>query len=218
MASGEMTEPQYTGFVTVSLRNILAQTVSGALAYMFIDWRHVWEAQNAARAVGCELLNLAVWVKHNPGLGSFYRSGHELVLVLKHGKAPHRNNVELGRFGRNRSNVWTYRGANDFGRGEGEGDLLALHPTPKPIALVEDAILDCTARGEIVIDGFLGIGSTVIAAQRCGRRCFGIELEGRYVDAAVRRWQRFTGNSARLAATGRSFDDIEAEARAKDGG
>ena len=163
-----------------------------------------------------ELINLCVWVKDNGGMGSLYRSQHELVFVFKHGHGGHRNNVQLGQFGRNRSNVWRYPGVNSFARCGEEGNLLALHPTVKPVAMVADAILDCSARGEIVLDAFLGSGTTVIAAERTGRRCYGLELDPAYVDTAVRRWQRLTGGSALHAASGRSFDDLADEAEAAD--
>src|SRR5438128_6439744 len=144
-------------------------------------------------------------------MGSLYRSQHELILIFKQRGGAHRNNVQLGQFGRNRSNVWNYPGANSFARCGTEGNLLALHPTVKPVALVADAIMDCTARGDIVLDGFLGSGSTVIAAERTGRRCNAIEIDPLYADVAVRRWQAYTRDRARHAATGRFFDEIEAE-------
>jgi DNA modification methylase len=149
-------------------------------------------------------------------MGSFYRSQHEFVVVFGHGREGHRNNVQLGRFGRNRSNVWNYPGANSFARGGEEGNLLALHPTVKPVALVADAILDGSARGAIVLDAFLGSGTTVIAAERTGRRCCGLELDPAYVDTIVRRWQALTGGSARHAASDRCFDDLADEAEAAD--
>jgi DNA modification methylase len=149
-------------------------------------------------------------------MGGFYRSRHELIVVFKHGRNGHRNNIQLGQFGRNRSNVWAYPGANSFARGGEEGNLLALHPTVKPVALVADAILDCSARGEIVLDGFLGSGTTVIAAERIGRRCYGLELDPGYVDTIIRRWQKLTGGSAHHATSGRSFDDLVREAEAGD--
>ena len=144
----------------------------------------------------------------NAGMGSLYRSQHELVFVFKHGTAPHRNNVQLGQYGRHRSNVWRYRGANSFGQGTDEGNLLALHPTVKPVALVEDAILDCSARGDVVLDAFLGSGTTVIAAERTGRRCYGLELDPRYVDTIIRRWQAASGGKAQHAESGKSFDEL----------
>src|SRR5271168_96837 len=167
-----------------------------------MDWRHAEELLAAGRDVYRELINLCVWTKHNAGMGSLYRSQHELVFVFKHGRNGHRNNVQLGQFGRNRSNVWHYPGANSFARCGAEGNLLALHPSVKPVALVADAILDCTERGGIVLDAFLGSGTTVIAAERTGRRCYGIELDPVTVDTAIRRWQVLTGEKARQAASG----------------
>jgi DNA modification methylase len=143
-------------------------------------------------------------------MGSLYRSQHELVFVFKQGSAKHRNNVELGRHGRHRSNVWEYPGVNSFGRKGEEGDLLAVHPTVKPVAMVADAILDCSARGDIVLDPFLGSGTTLLAAERVGRVCRGMEIDPLYVDAAVRRWQRYTGEAAAYAVTGQRFDDVQA--------
>jgi DNA modification methylase len=217
MATGEMSEAEFTEFLTQALRHLITYTVDDAIIYQCIDWRHLWEAMGAARAAGCELINFCVWVKHNGGMGSLYRSQHELVLVLKHGRGSHVNNVQLGRFGRNRTNVWQYRGANDFGRGEGEGNLLALHPTPKPVAMVADAIMDCTQRGDIVLDAFLGSGTTLIAAERVGRRCYALELDPLYVDTAVRRWQKLTGGVARHASSGISFDEIAAGGEVRHG-
>ena len=147
-------------------------------------------------------------------MGSLYRSQHELVFVFKQGRESHRNNVQLGQFGRNRSNVWHYPGANSFARCSEEGNLLALHPTVKPVTMVADAMLDCSARGDIVLDAFLGSGTTVIAAERTGRRCYGLELDPIYIDRAIRRWQALTGGSARHAASGRSFDDLAREVEA----
>ncbi|HYZ41002.1 MAG TPA: site-specific DNA-methyltransferase, partial [Stellaceae bacterium] len=161
-----------------------------------------------ARDVYGQLKNVCVWVKNSPGMGSLYRSQHELVFVFKHGRNSHRNNVQLGQFGRNRSNVWHYPGANSFARCGEEGNLLALHPTVKPVAMVADAILDCSARGDIVLDAFLGSGTTVIAAERTGRRCYGLELDPAYVDTIVRRWQALTGDSAIHVGKGRRFDDL----------
>ena len=136
---------------------------------------------------------------------------HEFVFVFKHGKDPHRNNIQLGKFGRYRTNVWNYAGANSFSRSTDEGNLLELHPTVKPVALVADAIMDCTARGEIVLDPFLGSGTTVIAAERTGRICYGLEIDPAYVDIIIRRWQAFTGKVAVHAASGRKFDDLQVE-------
>jgi len=212
MASGEMDRPEFTAFLGEAFRNLAVFSVDGAIHFVCMDWRHVEELLAAGREAYDELKNICVWVKDNAGMGSFYRSRHEFIAVFKHGRQGHRNNIQLGQFGRNRSNVWHYPGANSFTRYSEEGNLLALHPTVKPVAMVADAILDCSARGEIVLDAFLGSGTTLIAAERTGRRCHGMELDPAYVDTSVRRWQKLTGGSARHAASGRSFDDLAREA------
>jgi DNA modification methylase len=214
MASGEMDSTEFTSFLCEAFRNLAAFSVDGSIHFVCMDWRHVEELLAAGRAAYGELKNLCVWVKDNAGMGSLYRSQHELVFVFKHGRNGHRNNVQLGRFGRNRSNIWHYPGANSFARCGEEANLLALHPTVKPVAMVADAILDCSARGDIVLDAFLGSGTTVIAAERTGRRCCGLELDPAYIDTIVRRWQALTGGSARHAASGRSFDDLARELEA----
>jgi DNA modification methylase len=209
MVSGEMSPERYRTFLSASMRLMAGHSVNGSLHFHCIDWRHLRALQEAADDIYRELLNICVWVKPNGGMGSFYRSRHELILVYKHGKRRHRNNVDLGRHGRNRTNVWEYAGGNSFsGRVTDEGNLLALHPTVKPVQLVADVILDCTARGDIVLDPFLGSGSTLIAAERVGRRCFGMDIDPIYIDVAIRRWQRHTGGDAVLAATGQAFDEV----------
>lgn len=210
MASGEMSEAQFTDFLREACRLLAAHSIAGAVHYLCMDWRHVSELLAAGKGVYSELLNICVWAKHNGGMGSLYRSQHEFVFVFKCGESPHCNNVQLGKFGRNRSNVWQYRGINDFGRGTEEGNLLALHPTVKPVALVADAILDCSRRRDIVLDPFLGSGSTLIASERTGRHCYGIEIDPLYVDTAVRRWQKHTGDHAVNALTGQRFSEAEA--------
>jgi DNA modification methylase len=214
MASGEMDKAAFAAFLGQACRNLAAFSTDGSIHFVCIDWRHLGELLAAGRDAYGELINLCVWVKDNGGMGSLYRSQHELVFVFKHGRNGHRNNVQLGQFGRNRSNVWRYAGVNSFARCGEEGNLSALHPTVKPVAMVADAILDCSARGDVVLDGFLGSGTTVIAAERTGRRCCGLELDPAYVDTIVRRWQKLTGGSARHAASGRSFDDLAREAEA----
>jgi len=191
------------------MKRIRAYTTPGALIYACTDWRHMGEMQAAGRSAECELLNLVVWAKSNGGMGSLYRSRHELVFVFKNGKHAHLNNVQLGRFGRNRTNVWNYPGFNGFAR-KGSKDASALHPTVKPIALVSDAILDATKRDDIVLDPYLGSGTTILAAARTGRRCFGIEIDPIYVDTAVGRWQRMTGLEAQNAQ-GQTFAQVKAE-------
>jgi DNA modification methylase len=216
MAASEMSSSAFAVFLARSVRNLAAFCIDGALLYLCMDWRHMTELLAAGREADAELLNCCIWVKDNGGMGSLYRSQHELVFVFKTGSGSHPNNVQLGRFGRNRSNVWRYPGVNSFSRKTEEGNLLALHPTVKPVALVSDAILDCTARGDIVLDGFLGSGTTVIAAERTGRRCFGTELDPAYVDTIIRRWQKLTGDVARHAESGRIFDDLACDAEVAD--
>jgi DNA modification methylase len=211
MASGEMRPAEFTDFLNSALSLHARNSAQGSLHYICMDWRHMEELLAAGRTVYSELKNLCVWAKNNGGMGSLYRSQHELVFVFKHGREPHRNNVMLGVHGRNRSNVWNYPCANSFSRSGDEGNLLASHPTVKPVAMIADAIMDATARHDIVLDGFLGSGSTLIAAERTGRRCFGLELDPLYVDGIVRRWQTFTRNSARLASSGRPFNELQAE-------
>src|SRR5436190_23389562 len=218
MASGEMDKAEFTAFLAQACRNLAAFSAGGSLHFVCMDWRHLGELLAAAGDAYEELKNLCVWVKNNAGMGSLYRSQHELVLVFKQRGGAHRNNVQLGQFGRNRSNVWHYPGANSISRGGAEGNLLALHPTVKPVAMVADAILDCTERGDIVLDAFLGSGTTVIAAERTGRRCYGLELDPAYVDTAMRRWQALTGGQACHAASGRCFDDLACEAEAANAG
>jgi DNA modification methylase len=212
MASGEMSEGEFTDFLFRIFSLLGSHSVPGSLHYVFMDWRHSNEILAAGRQAYPDLKALCVWVKDNGGMGSLYRSQHELVWVFKSGREGHRNNVQLGQFGRYRTNVWNYPGVNSFSRSTEEGNLLELHPTVKPVALVADAIMDCSARGDIVLDPFLGSGTTAIAAERTGRVCYGIELDPIYVDTIVRRWQRFTGMTATHAVSGRRFNEVEEEA------
>jgi DNA modification methylase len=207
MASGELDAAQFTAFLKRACALLARHSADGWLHFICMDWRHMAEVLAAGREVYTELKNLCVWAKDNGGMGSLYRGQHELVFVFKSGRGAHRNNVQLGQYGRNRGNVWRYPGANSFARTSDEGNLLALHPTVKPVALVADAILDCTARGDLVLDAFLGSGTTVLAAERVGRRGYGLELDPLYVDTIIRRWQTFTGDQARHAATGQTFDE-----------
>jgi DNA modification methylase len=211
MAAGEMSPAEFQAFLATVVERMTAHSVDGALHYLCMDWRHAHELLAAAERP-YSLKNLAVWVKDRAGMGSLYRSQHELIFVLKHGKGRHRNNVELGRHGRNRSNAWQYPSIVSDRKGE-EGDLLALHPTVKPIRLVADAILDASARGDIVLDPFLGSGTTLMACQRVGRRCRGMELDPRYVDVVIRRWQRDTGEAAIHVASGQTFAARERKQR-----
>jgi DNA modification methylase len=211
MASGEMTYGEFQSFLLNTCLLLARHSSDGSIHFFCMDWRHSGELLAAGHAVYSEHKNTCVWVKSNAGMGSLYRSQHEFVFVFKNGQAPHRNNVQLGRFGRYRSNVWNYPGANSMGRGTEEGNLLALHPTAKPVKLVADAILDCSARGDLVLDPFMGSGTTLMAAERVGRRCYGIEIDPLYIDTIIRRWQAQTGDDAVHEATGRRFNDMITE-------
>jgi DNA modification methylase len=205
MASGEMSRQEYVGFLSETLGNAVTHSRAGAVHYVCTDWRHFRELGEAGQQTYGEMLNLAVWVKSNAGQGSFYRSQHELIGVFRVGEAPHLNNIELGRLGRSRSNVWRYAGVNSFRAGP--MDELSAHPTAKPVALVADAMKDCTRRRDIVLDTFCGSGTTLMAAERVGCRAYGIEIEPRYVDVAIRRWQAFTRRDAIHTKTGSTFDE-----------
>ena len=207
MASGEMTEAEFITFLEQVLGLMAAHSRDGAIHFICMDWRHVLELLTAGRSVYSELKNLCVWTKSNGGMGSLYRSQHELVVIFKAGSAPHINNVELGRHGRNRTNVWAYPGMNSFGAER--DNALAMHPTVKPVALVEDAILDVSRRGGVVLDAFVGSGTTLIAAERAGRRAFGLELEPHYVDVTLRRFRALTGMEPLHAGSGLTLKERE---------
>jgi DNA modification methylase len=209
MASGEMSKAEFTQFLTIVLGHLARHSADGALHFICMDWRHLQELLAAGDRAYAEFLNMCVWVKDSGGQGSLYRSQHELVFVFKSGRGKHRNNIQLGQYGRYRTNVWQYPRVNAFSRPTEEGNLAVLHPTVKPVALVADAIMDCTARGDIVLDAFLGSGTTLIAAERTGRICYGVELDPTYVDTAIRRWQNFTGKCAVHAKSGRTFNEME---------
>jgi DNA modification methylase len=214
MASGEMTVAEFTEFLLKTCLLLRRSTRDGSLHFICMDWRHAGELLAAGRTAYTELKNICVWDKGVGGMGSLYRSGYELVFVYKQGAGRHRNNVQLGQYGRNRTNVWRYPGSHSYGSTD-EGHLLALHPTVKPVTLVADAILDASARHDIVLDPFLGSGTSIIAAERTGRICYGMELDPRYVDVTIRRWQAYTGDYARHAVTGRRFGEV---AKKKHGG
>jgi len=212
MASGEMTDAQFTHLLSTSLTQIKAFTDDGAICFVCMDWRHIQQLLTAAAAFTLE--NICVWVKNNGGMGSLYRSQHEFVVVLKCGAGGHINNIELGKHGRNRTNVWEYRGFNSFGHDRDE--LLTAHPTVKPVALVADAIKDCSRRGHLILDPFGGSGTTMIAAEKTKRRAALIELDPGYVDTIVRRWQAFSGKDAVCASTGATFADRERAVKTAD--
>jgi DNA modification methylase len=209
MASGEMTAAEFTDFLKRAFTCLVAATREGTLHYVCMDWHHLNEILAAAQSVYSEIKSLCVWIKENAGMGSLYRSQHELVFVFKYGRGTHRNNIQLGQYGRFRTNVWRYPSVTSSSRCSEEAMLRENHPTIKPTALIADAVLDASARRDIVLDPFLGSGTTVIACQRTGRFCYGIELDPLYVDTAIRRWQAFTGESAVHEQTGRSFRELE---------
>lgn len=206
MASGEMSQADFTKFLTTVLSNLAAVSTDGSIHYVCMDWRHLQEILVAGNAAYTELKNLCVWNKDNGGMGTFYRSKHELVLVFKNGTAAHINNFGLGEKGRYRTNVWDYAGANTLR--PSRMDELAMHPTVKPVALVADTIKDCSKRGGIVLDAFGGSGTTLIAAEQTGRHGYLLELDPAYVDVTIRRWERKTGKKAIHAELGMTFDEI----------
>jgi DNA modification methylase len=208
MAPIEVSQAEFTDFLYKTFANLRIASVLGSLHFVFMNWQHTKELLAAAEGNYNELKNICVWVKENGGLGSLYRSQHELVFVFKNGEEKHQNDIQLGPCGRYRTNVWQYPRVTPH-RGEVEESNLRLHPTVKPVALVADAILDCTERGEIVLDPFFGSGTTLVAAERVGRICYGIELDPTCVDLAVRRWQEYTGSTAQHANSKLSFRETE---------
>lgn len=207
MASGEMTAAEFTQFNATYLTNMTAHLKDGAIIMAFMDHAHIADLMTAGRQAGLRHMNLCVWVKSNGGMGSLWRSQHELVLVLKHGTAPHTNAVELGKHGRYRTNVWMAPGANSFSKTRDKD--LADHPTVKPIGLLADAIRDVTRHGEIVIDAFSGSGSTILACERTGRVGYAVEIAARYIDVAIQRFEAMTGNSVVLEETGETYAQVQ---------
>jgi 16S rRNA G966 N2-methylase RsmD len=213
MGCGEMSQPEFVRFLEAVFRHLVIHTADGSIHQICMDWRHMLEMLAAGNAVYSELKNVCVWNKTNAGMGSFYRSKHELVFVWKSGSAPHINTFELGQHGRHRSNVWDYAGVNSLKSGRIEE--LSMHPTVKPVALVADAIKDCSRRNGLVLDPFAGSGTVLIAAERIGRKARALEIDPHYVDVAVKRWQHYTGKDAVLSASGKTFEEV-GEERARD--
>jgi DNA modification methylase len=214
-ASGEMTRSEFTVFLDEVLTNTADSCRDGAISFVCMDWRHIGELLEAGQRAFDAYLNLCIWAKTNGGMGSLYRSQHELVFVFRKGKVQHRNNVQLGRFGRNRTNVWTYAGVNTFR--EGRMEEISAHPTAKPVAMVKDAILDVTKRGEVVLDPFLGGGTTVMAAEQSGRIAYAMDIDPAYIDVALRRWRKDTGEEPRRASDNRTLASLEMEQRKETG-
>jgi hypothetical protein len=215
MASGEMTTSEFTDFLKTSLGHAVATSRAGAIMMSFIDWRHLNELDAACTALSLDQINLCVWVKTNGGMGSLYRSQHELCAIYKLPGGAHINNVQLGAMGRNRTNVWEYAGVNTFGRNRSAD--LADHPTVKPVAMIEDAIKDVTNHGDIVLDPFGGSGTTLLAAERCMRRARLLEIDPLYVDVTIRRWQELTGEQAFNQETNETWNDRAARASDEQG-
>lgn len=213
-ASGEMSDAEYRRFLIASLGGMADVCRPGALIYSFMDWRHVETLLEVGRALDLLLRNICVWSKTAPGQGSFYRSAHELVCVFQKPGGKSLNNIAQGKFGRSRTNVWTFAPPNKF---KGADDPLSGHPTPKPVAMIAEAIKDASARGDIVLDGFLGSGTTILAAEKVGRIGLGIEFEPIYCDLSIRRWQHYTGRDAILGETGQTFDEVRATRSFADG-
>ena len=209
MAAGEMTESEFIEFLKTTLGYLARFSVDGSMHFVCMDWRHCFELTSAGRSVYSELKNLCVWNKTNGGMGSLYRSKHELVFVFKNGHGTHINNIELGSHGRYRTNVWDYPGITSMQAGR--LDELAMHPTVKPTALMADAILDCSRRGGIVLDCFGGSGTTVVAAEKTGRRGYVIEIDPAYVDVSIRRFEKVTGKEAIHAESGVTFRETKVQ-------
>ena len=204
--AGELSSDDFFSLLRDSLLVLKRSCAPTALIYACIDWRHVMEMTVAGHACEMALYTICVWTKTNGGMGGIYRNAHELICVFRAGNETPLDNVELGRNGRNRTNVWSHPGMSSFGK---ERDaLLGSHPTTKPVAMIADALRDITKRGDVILDTFLGSGSTLMAAQETGRICYGVELDPRYVDVAVRRWQNTTGRDAVLVETGDTFDSM----------
>lgn len=212
-ASGEMSTPEFTAFLRAVFRNCVRFSRDGSIHYHCMDWRHTREMLDAADGVYSSFKQLAVWTKSNAGMGAFYRSQHELVFIFKSGTDRHVNNFGLGEKGRHRSNVWAYAGVNTFRKGRDQD--LEDHPTVKPLAMVVDALLDCSNRGDLILDPFSGAGTTLVAAHRTKRRGAAIELDPIYVDTSLRRLAAASGLTPRLA-DGRTWDQVFVERGAAD--
>ena len=206
MASGEMSKAEFTQFLNKTTTLMCRHSHQGSLHFICMDWRHIYELLNATELVYSEFKNLCVWNKDNGGMGSLYRSKHELVFLFKNGDGSHINNIELGKHGRYRTNVWDYPGVNSFKTNLDES--LALHPTVKPIELVADAIKDCSKTRGLVLDPFAGSGTTLLAAEQTNRTAALMELDPYYCDVIIRRYQSKTHDNAIHRASNQTFDQI----------
>ena len=213
MGYGEMSEEEYTEFLAGIFKNLVEYSKDGSIHYVFINWRNIYAMHTAGRQHYAELKNICVWNKPNAGMGTFYRSKYGLVFVFKNGDEPHINNFGLGEDGRFRTNVWDYPSATSFFQdpvtGESRNDLMKMHPTVLPVSIFIDMMLDCSKPGSLVLDPFNGSGTSIIAAEKTGRKLYGIEYEPKFIDAAIRRWQAFTGKEVICAKTKRTFNKIQ---------
>ena len=209
VAAGELSQAEFTGFLTSAMGHAHQWSAPGSVHHWAMDWRHVVEIGSAGQATYERFLNVAVWQKNRPGMGSYLRSQYELFFIFAKGGAPTRNNVQLGRFGRSRSNVWSYPSAASLAKTAEEGNPLSFHPTVKPLALICDILLDCTVKGDIIADPFAGSGTTAIACEKLGRKARVMELDPAYCDLIVRRWQHWTGELAVRVADGMTFAALE---------
>lgn len=209
IASGELSDSEFLRFLQTALGHIADVSVNGSIVFVCIDWSHLRTMLDAGADVSFELKNICVWVKSNGGMGTFYRSRHELICAFKVGPGPHINTFELGQYGRSRTNVWEYAGLNAFK--SGRDDELAMHPTVKPVRMIADAMLDCSKPRSIVLDPFMGSGSTLLAGEMVGRQVYGLEIDPGYVDLSIRRWQAFTHRDVILASTGQTFEEVDEE-------
>lgn len=207
-ASGEMTDDEFVAFLRDFLEASAGKVIDGGVLFVCMDWRHAEHVLRAARSANLTVVTIVVWSKTNGGMGGLYRSSHEFVFVLKKGTRTIHNNVQLGKHGRDRTNVWVYPGANS--RGSSANSELKNHPTPKPVELISDALLDVTARGDIIIDPFLGSGTSIIAAEKTGRIVYGMELDPRYVDLIIHRFETYTKIEAVHAETNVTFKQLKA--------
>lgn len=209
IASGELSDADFLCFLQTAFGHIADVSVDGSIVFSCIDWAHIRIMLEAGSSVFSELKNICVWVKSNGGMGTFYRSRHELICAFKVGLGPHINTFELGQYGRSRTNIWQYAGLNAFK--SGRDDELAMHPTVKPVRMIADAMLDCSKPQSIILDPFMGSGSTLLAGEMVGRHVYGLEIDPEYVDVSIRRWQAFTHRDAILESTGQTFEEVEAE-------
>lgn len=208
MGVGELSSEQFTDFLKKIMENLCEYSEENSVHYLCMDWRNVFEMMSASKDVYSKMLNLLVWAKTNGGQGSFYRSKHELIFVFQNGTGSHINNIDLGKHGRYRCNVIECAGINSFGK---EQNNLKMHPTVKPHILIADILLDASKRGGIVLDTFLGSESTLIAAEKTGRVCRGIEIEPKYVDTCIRRYRECFGLDAYRASDDRPYLQLLAE-------